>query len=72
MGFFNDAVKSGFFMYMAEAEGQDDLVNTRQAKINAVIRDADKSYTAALNRHNIQPTKKEEAYLYEKLWGCRK
>ena len=72
MGFFNDAVKSGFFMYMAEAEGQDDLVNTRQAKINAVIRDADESYAAALNRHNIQPTKKEEDYLYEKLWGCRK
>lgn len=37
--FFTDAVNSGYFMYMAEAEGKDNLVNTRAAKINAVIND---------------------------------
>lgn len=37
--FFSDAVKSGYFMYMAEAEGKDNLVNTREAKINAIIND---------------------------------
>ena len=37
--FFEDAVKSGFFMYMAEAEGKDKLVNTREARVNAVIND---------------------------------
>ena len=37
--FFNNMVKSGYFMYMAEAEGCDDLVNTRTAKVNAAIKD---------------------------------
>lgn len=32
-------VKSGYFMYMAEAEGCTDLVNTRTAKINSAIKD---------------------------------
>jgi len=36
---FNDMVKSGYFMYMAEAEGKTNLVNTRTAKINAIIKD---------------------------------
>ena len=36
---FNDMVKSGYFMYMAEAEGLDSLVNTRTAKVNAIIKD---------------------------------
>lgn len=36
---FNDMVKSGYFMYMAEAGGHDNLVSTRTAKINAVIKD---------------------------------
>lgn len=36
---FNDMVDTGYFMYMAEAEGHDSLVNTRTAKINAVIKD---------------------------------
>ena len=35
---FNDMVKSGYFMYMAEAEGCDNLVSTRTAKINAAIK----------------------------------
>lgn len=37
---FNDMVKSGYFMYMAEAEGRTGgLVNTRTSKINAIIKD---------------------------------
>jgi len=36
---FNDMVKSGYFMYMAEAEGCTGLVNTRTSKINAIIKD---------------------------------
>ena len=37
--FINDMIKSGYFMYMAEAEGLDSLVSTRTAKINAIIKD---------------------------------
>jgi len=37
---FNEMVNSGYFCYMAEAEGLDDLVSTRTAKANAVIREA--------------------------------
>ena len=36
---FNDAVKSGFVPYMLEASGRDDLISTRTAKINAIIKD---------------------------------
>ena len=36
---FKDMVNSGYFMYMAEKEGFDNLVNTRTASINAVIKD---------------------------------
>ncbi len=36
---FKNMVNSGYFMYMAEAEGFDNLVNTRTASINAVIKD---------------------------------
>ena len=36
---FKDMVDSGYFMYMAEAEGHDELVSTRTAKINASIKD---------------------------------
>ena len=36
---FDKMVKSGYFMYMAEAEGLDGLVSTRTAKINRVIKD---------------------------------
>ena len=37
--FFNEMVDSGYFMYMAETEGHTNLVNTRTAKVNAVIKD---------------------------------
>ena len=33
---FNDMVKLGYFLHMAEAEGMDSLVDTRTAKLNAV------------------------------------
>ena len=36
---FKSMVDSGYFMYMAEASGMDDLVSTRAAKINASIID---------------------------------
>lgn len=36
---FSDMVNSGYFMYMAEAEGLDYLVNTRDAKLNAIKRE---------------------------------
>ena len=31
--------KLGYFLYMAEAEGVDSVVNTKQARINAAIND---------------------------------
>ena len=36
---FNDMVNSGYFMYMAEQEGKTNLISTRTAKINAIIKD---------------------------------
>ena len=35
----NNMFSSGYFMYMAEAEGCDYLISTRTAKINAIIKD---------------------------------
>ena len=32
-------MKLNYFLYMAEAEGFDDLVTTREARINAAIKD---------------------------------
>ena len=72
--FFSDAVTSGFFMYMAEAEGFDNLVNTREAKLNAIIkdlrglgsrlaRDPDRFLEEACLMHNIEPTPAEIKYI---------
>ena len=36
---FKDMVDSGYFQFMAEASGCDDLISTRTAKINAAIKD---------------------------------
>lgn len=36
---FNEAVKSGFAPYIMESFGRDDLVSTKTAKINAIIKD---------------------------------
>ena len=49
---FSDMVEPGYFMYMAEAEGYDDLVNTREAKINAVIKDLQYVVSCGENPYN--------------------
>ena len=36
---FKNMIDSGYFMYMAEASGRNDLVSTRTAKINSIIKD---------------------------------
>lgn len=38
-GMFTRMIQTGYFPYMAEASGHDELVSTRTAKINAVIKD---------------------------------
>lgn len=38
-GMFTRMIQTGYFPYMAEAEGHDELISTRTAKINAVIKD---------------------------------
>ena len=71
---FKDMVDSGYFMYMAEAEGLDNLCTTRTAKANAVIKEARaqaRSFGGAsvnLNsicaRHGLTDlTDKERAYI---------
>jgi hypothetical protein len=39
--FLGTDMSQGQFGYMAEAEGQDDLVDTRDAKINAICNELD-------------------------------
>lgn len=68
---FSNMIDSGYFMYMAEASGMDNLVNTREAKINAVIKDLkqydyqtlatapDTILNYVCDCHNIIPTDKE-------------
>lgn len=46
---FREMVDSGYFMYMAEAEGFDNLVNTKTARINAAIKDFQKLYHNGYN-----------------------
>ena len=36
---FKNMVDSGYFMYMAEASGRDDLISTRTSRINSAIKD---------------------------------
>ena len=36
---FDKMVKSGYFMFMAEASGKTNLISTRTAKVNAAIKD---------------------------------
>lgn len=56
--FINDMINSGYFMYMAEAEGHDELISTKTAKINAAIKDFKK-----LKRQGEDPNE----YIYEVL-----
>lgn len=46
---FKDMVDSGYFMYMAESCGYDNLVNTKTARINAAIKDFQKLYRNGYN-----------------------
>ena len=65
MDFFTDAVKSGFFCYMAEAEGLDYLVNTRIAKLNAVKKELRKpgiTLEEACLNHGITSISEDELY----------
>ena len=55
---FNRMVNSGYFMYMAEAEGHSELVSTRAAKINAIIKDFKSLIDRGLNPNE---------YIYEVL-----
>lgn len=55
---FKNMVDSGYFMYMAEAEGKDSLVNTRTARINAAIKDF---------KSLVRQGKNPNEYIYEVL-----
>lgn len=55
---FKEMVNSGYFMYMAEAEGMDNLVTTKAAKINAAIKDF---------KSLIRQGKNPNEYIYEVL-----
>ena len=71
MSWLNDAIKSGYFCYMAEAEGLDYLVNTRDAKLNAARRELPynpsfEDIEAACLRHGINSVSEEE---YRRLRG---
>lgn len=48
-GMFTRMVQTGYFPYMAEAEGHDELISTRTAKINAAIKDFKKVIDQGIN-----------------------
>ena len=73
-------MKLDYFLYMAEAEGHDELVSTRTARINAAIKDFilmvkngyninnDDIQTAILSDHNIgNITTKEAKYIAKEV-----
>ena len=49
---FKNMVDSGYFMYMAEQEGLDSLVNTRTSKVNAAIKDFQKIINSGENPYD--------------------
>lgn len=64
MANFSDMLNSGYFLYMAEADGLDDIVTTRQARINAAKRefvdelrstydDVNNIFQRVLRNHNL-------------------
>ena len=57
---FNSMVNSGYFMYMAEAEGFDNLVSTRTARINAAKRE----FANRLNRGYTDVTDEFKKSIY--------
>lgn len=73
-------MKLDYFLYMAEAEGHDELVSTRTARINAAIKDFilmakngyninnDDIQAAILSEHNIgNITTKEARYIAKEV-----
>ena len=73
-------MKLNYFLYMAEAEGFDDLVTTREARINAAIKDFiimakngynidnDDIQAAILEDHRLQDISTKEAeYIARKV-----
>lgn len=66
-----------YFLYMAEAEGCDDLVSTRTAKLNAIAKDIaaarykdDYDLDEIFAKHHLSMdsvTEKEIAYLHDKI-----
>ena len=68
-----------YLLYMSEAEGIDEWVNTRQAKINAIGRELRESgyagklvpelvFIAVCRKHNIVDITKSEIEHIEKEW----
>lgn len=68
-----------YFLYMAEAEGHDNLVNTRRAKLNAIGKDLQKSgyvgqtvpgsvFLALCNRHKLDNITQEDINYIEEEW----
>ena len=57
---FNSMINSGYFMYMAEAEGFDNLVSTRTARINAAKRE----FANRLNRGYTDVTDEFKKSIY--------
>lgn len=43
-----------YFLYMAEAEGVTEVVNTRQARLNAIIRDYIAFAELGINIHDME------------------
>lgn len=48
----------GYFCYMAEAEGHDEMISTRAAKVNAIIKDLRTNYYD-INEDDIMECAKE-------------
>lgn len=68
-----------YFLYMAEAEGHDDLVDTREAKINAIGKDLRKAgyagkvvpaavFLSYCHKHGIKNVTQKEIDYIEKEW----
>lgn len=68
-----------YFLYMAEAEGVDDMVSTRRAKINAIGRELQKAgyvgrvvpatvFLSYCHKHGIYDVTQKEINHIEKEW----
>ena len=68
-----------YMLYMAEAEGHDNLVNTRRAKLNAIGKDLQKSgyagqtvpgtvFLALCKKHKVDNVTQSEINYIEEEW----